>query len=100
MLIDGGNNGKGSIVLAYLQKEGIADIDYLIATHLDADHIGGLDEIMEGFPATVVYDNGESKTTKTYSDYLSHAQESDYDVVKKGFSFTLDGVYFQVLLVR
>ncbi|MFU8767933.1 MAG: ComEC/Rec2 family competence protein, partial [Candidatus Methanoperedens sp.] len=97
VLIDGGNNGKGSIVLAYLKKEGIADIDYLIATHPDADHIGGLDEIIDGFPVTVVYDNGESKTTKTYSDYLSRAQKSDYEVVKMGFSFTLDGVNFQVL---
>lgn len=97
VLIDGGNNGKGNTILAYLQKEGIADIDYLIATHPDADHIGGLDEIMDGFPASVVYDNGENKTTKTYGDYLSRAQKSDYEVVKKGFSFTLDGVNFQVL---
>ncbi len=59
MLVDGGNNGKGaSQVVPLLQNLGIKKLDFVIATHYDADHIGGLDEVLNAVPATIVYDHG------------------------------------------
>ena len=49
MLIDAGNNSKGTAVQNYLQKQGIKKLDYVIGTHPDADHIGGLDVIIYKF---------------------------------------------------
>ena len=46
MLIDGGNNNKGTTVQLYLKKQGVESLDYVIGTHPDADHIGGLDVIV------------------------------------------------------
>ena len=40
ILIDGGNNGKGKVVANYLKGLGFQTIDYMIATHPDADHVG------------------------------------------------------------
>jgi beta-lactamase superfamily II metal-dependent hydrolase len=75
VLIDGGNNGKGTgEVVPYLQNLGLmpADgIDYMIATHGDADHLGGLDEVIDaGYDVHVeVWDNGTDKTTQTIDDF-------------------------------
>ena len=42
MLYDGGDSGTSSYVVAYLKKQGIEKLDYIIASHYDADHISGL----------------------------------------------------------
>jgi beta-lactamase superfamily II metal-dependent hydrolase len=79
VLIDAGNNGKGSgEVVPYLQSLGLmpADgIDYMIATHRDADHLGGLDEVINaGYDVHVeVWDNGSDKTGATIDDFIAAA---------------------------
>lgn len=47
MLIDGGNVVSGSKIVDFLRAEGVFQIDYMIATHADADHIGGLLKVLE-----------------------------------------------------
>lgn len=42
MMIDGGNAGSSSKVYSYLKTHGIERLDYIICTHPDADHIGGV----------------------------------------------------------
>ena len=49
MLIDAGNNDKGTTVQLYLKKQGLTSLDYVIGTHPDADHIGGLDVVIYKF---------------------------------------------------
>ncbi len=46
ILIDAGNNNDGKNVVSLLQEKGITQIDYLIGTHADEDHIGGIDDII------------------------------------------------------
>ena len=48
MLIDAGNNDKGTLVQNYLQHQGVETLDYVIGTHPDADHIGGNSEATSG----------------------------------------------------
>lgn len=81
VLIDAGNTGKGkNVVLPYLQSLGITTLDYLIASHYHADHIGGLDEVIEGLsPDSVrfVFDRGGNSplpATKAFSDYWLAAE--------------------------
>src|ERR1051325_7505565 len=47
VLIDGGGPRKGNVVLAYIEGLGIHKIDYLIASHYDSDHAGGLASIID-----------------------------------------------------
>ncbi|MFQ5969168.1 MAG: ComEC/Rec2 family competence protein [Nitrososphaerales archaeon] len=46
LLIDGGfdDYGKNRIV-PYLKQKGVKELEYVIATHYEGDHIGGLDEV-------------------------------------------------------
>ena len=46
MMIDAGNNSWGETVVAALDERGIEELDYLILTHPDADHIGGADNVL------------------------------------------------------
>ena len=70
ILIDAGNRAKGHDVVAYLKKQKVKTIDYMIATHPDADHIGGLDEVLDAFVVKNVYAPKVSHTTKAYKDFL------------------------------
>ena len=49
MLIDGGDGGAGATnnIMRYLNASKIDKIDYLVLTHADADHCGGLVRIMQ-----------------------------------------------------
>ena len=76
VLIDAGNNGKGvKSVIPLLKLLKIKAIDYVVATHYDADHIGGLDEVIKYLDNinVAVLDRGnpeKEKTTKTFDGYV------------------------------
>ena len=73
LLFDGGNNGKGTgVVVPYLSSLGFGPVDYMVASHYHADHIGGLDEVYSARGVNVaVYDRGWSYTTATYTSYAA-----------------------------
>lgn len=80
ILIDAGNNGVGtSKVLPYLQSLGLSKLDYVVATHYHADHMGGSDEVINGLGGInvgTVYDRGTVHavpTTVTYTSYVPAA---------------------------
>ena len=70
MLIDGGNNNKGTTVQLYLKKQGVESLDYVIGTHPDADHIGGLDVIVYKYNCETVIMPDYEKDTKTYQELV------------------------------
>ena len=47
MLIDAGNNSDGENIVNFLETKNITQIDYLVGTHADEDHIGGIDDVMK-----------------------------------------------------
>lgn len=75
MLIDAGNNDKGTTVQLYLTKQGVESLKYVIGTHPDADHIGGLDVILYKLDCETVIMPDKSSETATYRDVLD-AMES------------------------
>ncbi|MCL2531724.1 MAG: MBL fold metallo-hydrolase [Oscillospiraceae bacterium] len=51
MLIDGGLSGQEDTVINYLRHQGVQRIDYVVATHPHADHIGALaNGVIDAFP--------------------------------------------------
>ena len=83
ILIDASETGKGeSVILPYLQHLGITSLDYIVASHYHSDHIGGIDEVMEGFsPDSVrtVLDRGSTAplpASKVFRQYWSAAQST------------------------
>lgn len=74
VLIDGGDNQAGPTVVSYLAPYIDGKLDYVIATHPDADHVGGLDDVLEAYAVGEVIDSGYPASSATYRDYLSAAK--------------------------
>lgn len=85
MLIDAGDNSKGTTVQLYLKKQGIDKLKYLILTHPDADHIGGADVIVSKFNVDTLFMSEFTKDNKTYNELISAI---DY----KGLSWSIPNV--------
>lgn len=80
MLIDAGNNNQGDTVLSYLRSVGVKQIDVLIGTHPDADHVGGMDIIIDNFPIRNFYMPMKYHQTKTFDDVLRAAKKNHLPV--------------------
>lgn len=71
MLIDAGNNWDGQTVIDYIDNLGITTLHHVIGTHPHADHIGGLDDVINAhFKIENVYLPDKEHTTKTFIDVL------------------------------
>lgn len=69
-LIDGGDNDDETLVVDYLKSQGVQKLEYVIATHPDADHIGGLDAVITQLEVNQVLVGNGKATTKTYTDFI------------------------------
>ena len=78
MLIDAGDNSKGTAVQNYLQKQGVTRLDYLIGTHPDADHIGGLDVIITKFDCNRIIMPEVQRDMATYRDVIDAMEYRQY----------------------
>ncbi len=100
VLIDAGRQSAGEKVVSYLKEAGIDSIDLVVATHPDADHIGGLLDVLNDIPVKKVLDSGKPHTSQTYLDYLNLVDQKNipFEVAKTGQSINLDpNVQIQVL---
>jgi len=105
MLIDTGHfDDDGEHVLAYLQRHDIDQIDYLISSHNDADHIGGHAAVIEYYETQAdgigaVYDPGIAASTNTYNEYLDTVEEHDVTLfeTREGDTIPFEGVDVAVL---
>jgi len=76
VLIDAGNTGRGAgIVLPYLKEHGITSLDFILATHYHSDHIGGLDEVVDGIGGYshityAAFDRGGNYDSNAFRDYI------------------------------
>jgi competence protein ComEC len=71
ILIDGGKPEAGPTVVAFLRQREITDLEVMVASHADADHIGGLITVLQATDIAVgqVYYNGYAGTTNTWNTF-------------------------------
>lgn len=79
MLIDAGNNNQGTAVQSYLNSQNVETLDYVIGTHPDADHVGGLDVVITKFDCKTILLTEEEKDTITYRDVLDAIKYKGYN---------------------
>lgn len=99
ILIDGGPRIAGPTVVAYLNEQGVDDIEVMVLTHPDADHVGGLIDVLQStLPVeAVVY--GRPGTTATYNDFAAAMQADGLTPtpVAEGQAFTWGPMQVSVL---
>lgn len=71
MLIDAGEAEYGEDIEEYITSKDVERIDYLVATHPHADHIGGMAHIIESFEIGDFYMPDCTANTKTFENMLS-----------------------------
>ncbi|WP_421924980.1 MBL fold metallo-hydrolase [Lysinibacillus capsici] len=92
MLIDGGVKGAGQQIVSYLKELGINKLDIVVATHPDADHIGGLIPVLDNMTIEQFYDSGKVHTSQTFEEMLTRIDEKNipYHVPKIGDDIEFD----------
>lgn len=80
ILIDAGNNNKANLVVNYLKDLKIKKLNYIIATHPDADHVGGLDVVIDSFDVDNVYAPNVTHTTKSFHDFLNSVKNKNLKI--------------------
>lgn len=71
LLIDAGSDNQGNGVVSYIQALGYNKIDYVMASHMHADHLGGLDYVVNALNPDICYDHGGSYSSNQYDQYVS-----------------------------
>jgi beta-lactamase superfamily II metal-dependent hydrolase len=82
-----------------LRSRGVDDLDGIVVSNPDADHIGGFLDVFDAFEVGVVYASGDPKGTLTYNTFLRAAREegSQFAVVRAGHLMDWGGVRADVV---
>ena len=99
MLIDAGNNDCGLKVWKYLSENGVESLKYVIGTHPDADHIGGLDVVLYRYDCSLLMMPDVANDTPTYDAVIQTAELKGYGIYHPsvGEVFPLGDAYFTVI---
>lgn len=99
MLIDGGKPEKSSYIYAWLQQHGFSYLDVIVATHVDADHIGGLPGALNYASVGTAYCPETTGTTETFQSFVKYLAQrgKQITVPTAGETFALGGAQIQIL---
>ena len=79
MLIDAGPSS--GIVPNYIKSRGHSDIDYVVTTHPDADHINGMPEVLNTFKVGTFYMPEKEHTTQIFDRMMDAITNNGCDAV-------------------
>lgn len=99
MLIDGGGNDMEDRIRRYLKKMEIKELAYVVGTHPDADHIGGLDEVISVFDCKQVIMPDIQRDNATYQDVMDaiRYRRPAQITAKVGDSYSLGEATFTIV---
>jgi len=104
IVIDGGPRTPESdagrrIVVPFLRKHGAGRVAVAVATHGDADHLGGMPAVVEAFDPELVLEPGEPLGRPLYLEFLAavEASAARWHPARAGERIAVDGVTLEVL---
>lgn len=98
VLIDSGRNKMGKEIASRLKADGVSQLDAMIITHYDKDHVGGADKLLEALPVKTVYMPDYDSDSKQYRQFVQALEASNANAVRlqENAEFELDGVRFAI----
>ena len=108
MLIDAGipgyaNHGRDADrIVEACRAAGVKQIDYMVVSHYDGDHVGGVPALAERLPIVTFVDHGDNVqlndfTIKVVKEYMAVVAKGKHLVVKAGDRIPIQG--FDALVV-
>lgn len=99
MLYDGGDRTASSFVVAYLKDKGVTGLDYLVASHYDADHLNGLVGALNVFNTALILGPDYETGTKIYGSFINMVKELEKEIKHPapGERYPLGSGYFEIL---
>ena len=97
MIIDGGI--PGSKVYSFIKDHNITRLEYMVATHPDEDHVGGLAGVLNAVPVETIFSPVKDWNTKAFGDFKKYAEKqgAPISVPYVGDEFYLGGATFTIL---
>lgn len=80
MLIDAGELEDSDYIIDYINNLGYNKINFLVATHPHADHIGGMQKVVKNFEVDNVYMPKALTNTKTYENLLKEIDNKNLKI--------------------
>ncbi len=98
VLIDAGLEENRDQLLSSLAQRGVDELEALIITHFDKDHVGGTDAVLETLKVNHVYTTWQSKSSDDITSYEEALVKAGLSatVIKGTQKFTLGGAVFTV----
>ena len=98
VVIDCGEEGDGSRINDLLAESGVTQIDCMILTHFDQDHIGGAPEVLEQYPVQQVIAADYTESGKEYKALTKALEAAGLTMQQptEELTFTLDDCSFTV----
>ena len=98
MVLDTGEEDDGEEVIEFLQNHGVQELDAMIITHFDQDHVGGADTILEAIPVRTIYVPDYDGSHTEYHDFLEAAEAAHIPIqrLQASISFSIEDA--QVLI--
>lgn len=102
LLIDGGPDARVVRELSRLMPFYDRSLDVVLATHPDADHIGGLPDVLERYEVSAVVQSGFEKESGIYESLLqlTEVERAQRLIARRGLRLWLDeshGIYLDIL---
>ena len=70
LVYDGGERDTSSFVVAYLKDQRVREIDYLISSHYDSDHVSGLIGCLNTFDVKMVIGSDYVHDSNLYTSFM------------------------------
>ncbi len=99
MIIDGGNVEDSSLVVSYLQDQGVEELEAVVCTHAHEDHVGGLPGVLAVYPTKKVYAPTKTYASNCFDDFVYYTDQQGLEITipKPGDKFTLGAAEVLVL---